>query len=78
MIIIPYQQLASETLDALLEEYVTRDGTDYGEYEVSTSDKLSQVKALLKTGEIHICYDEETESCTLLDKEQAQQLQQQS
>ena len=42
---IPPQQLSAEVLDALIEEYITREGTDYGEVEYSLEQKLAQVKA---------------------------------
>ena len=38
---IPYDQLNSETLNGVIEEFVTRDGTDYGEIEVSLETKIS-------------------------------------
>ncbi len=38
--IIPWQQVDSETLDNLLEAFVLREGTDYGEHERSLTEKL--------------------------------------
>ncbi len=37
---IPYDQLNHETLHGIIEEFVTRDGTDYGEIEVSLETKI--------------------------------------
>jgi uncharacterized protein YheU (UPF0270 family) len=45
---IPYDQLNPETLHGIFEEFVTRDGTDYGEIEVSLETKISQVLSQLK------------------------------
>ena len=37
--IIPWQDLAPETLDNLIESFVLREGTDYGEQERSLEQK---------------------------------------
>ena len=66
MIIIPFRELAPETLDALLQEIVTRDGTDYGDIEVAVAQKVGQVKQLLQSGVACLCYDEASESCNVL------------
>jgi uncharacterized protein len=62
---IPWQELQPETLRALIEEFVTRDGTDYGEREASFETKVRQVRQLLETGKIKLVFDPETESCDL-------------
>ena len=67
--IIPYTEIASDTLNALIEEFVTRDGTDYGEVEVSTAQKVQQVMGQLMRQEIFIIYSELHETCTLITKE---------
>lgn len=36
--LVPYQDLAPETLDSLIESIVLRDGTDYGEVEMSLTE----------------------------------------
>ncbi len=63
---IPYDQLNSETLHGVIEEFVTRDGTDYGEVEVSLEIKISQVLGQLKSGEAVIVFDQTTETCNIL------------
>jgi uncharacterized protein YheU (UPF0270 family) len=65
---IPPQQLSVEVLDALIEEYITREGTDYGDVEYSLEQKLAQVKRQLASGQAMIVYDPTTESCTLIGK----------
>jgi uncharacterized protein YheU (UPF0270 family) len=62
---IPWQELQPETLHALIEEFTTRDGTDYGEREISLEAKVKQVRKLLEAGKIKIVFDAETESCDL-------------
>lgn len=53
--IIPRQDLDPETLDNLIESFVLREGTDYGEYERSLADKVADVKQQLKRGEAGPC-----------------------
>jgi hypothetical protein len=64
--IIPHQQLDPETLQNLLEEYATRDGTDYGEREVSLIDKVASLRRQLQTGEVVIWFDSDEESINLI------------
>lgn len=74
MVIIPFNELAPDTLHALLEELVTRDGTDYGELELSVPQKVAQVLGSLRSGEACLCYDEVSESCNLLPAVEAKRL----
>lgn len=69
--IIPYDQLSEQALQALVEDFVTRDGTDYGLDEMSMQDKAEHLLALLKKGELLISYDEKLESCGLVTKQEA-------
>lgn len=69
--IIPYNELSPEALQALIEDFVTRDGTDYGQTEVSMQEKAAQLRELLKTGELLISYNEETQTCGLMAKEES-------
>jgi hypothetical protein len=62
---IPWQELKPETLEALIDEYVTRDGTDYGQREATRETKIEQVKRLLASGKAKIVFDPETETCDI-------------
>ena len=55
--IIPIEKLDSATLLNLLEEYATRDGTDYGEREVSLADKVASLRRQLQSGEVVIWFE---------------------
>jgi uncharacterized protein len=59
---IPMAQLAPDTLWALVETFVLREGTDYGEQEVPLATKVGQVVRQLQRGEAHIVFDPATES----------------
>ncbi len=63
---IPYDQLNPETLHGLIEEFVTRDGTDYGEIEISLETKISQVLGQFKSGKAVIVFDQTTKTCNIL------------
>jgi uncharacterized protein len=63
--IIPHRMLSPEALHGLIEEFVTREGTDYGIQEVSLDTKVMQVQQQLDAGTAVIVYDEETDSCTI-------------
>jgi uncharacterized protein YheU (UPF0270 family) len=66
--IIPHADIATDTLNALIEEFVTRDGTDYGDIETSTATKVQQVMNQLERKEVFIVYSEEYETCTIKSK----------
>ena len=56
--IIPWQDIAPETLENLIREFVLREGTDYGAVEVSLQDKIDQVRTQLEKGEATIVFSE--------------------
>jgi len=68
--LIPYQSLDNETLYNLIESFVLREGTDYGEDEVSLNSKSQKVLEQIKNGEVLILYSEHSESVTLISKQQ--------
>ena len=63
--IIPYQQLAHDTLMRLIESFVLREGTDYGETEKSLEEKVDDVYQQLVKGDVQIKYSEEYESINI-------------
>jgi uncharacterized protein YheU (UPF0270 family) len=63
---IPHEQLSPATLQALIEEFVTRSGTDYGETEIPLAQKVQHVTRQLERGDIAIVFDSETESCNIV------------
>ena len=62
---IPFQELAVETLTAIIEEFISREGTDYGVHETSREKKVQQVMNQLQRGEIVVTFDQESQSCDL-------------
>ena len=59
---IPSDRLAPETLRNIIEEFVTRDGTNLAEAET----KVRRVEELLRRGEVVIWFDEGTRTCNIL------------
>jgi uncharacterized protein YheU (UPF0270 family) len=57
--------LSPEALRGLVEEFVTRDGTDYGLVERSVEEKVAQVLAQLRCGEARLLFDPETETANI-------------
>jgi len=66
MLEIPPHRLPPEVLDALLEAYVLREGTDYGDREISLAEQLARARRQLASGQVVIVWDEELETCNLL------------
>jgi uncharacterized protein len=73
-VIIPHQQLSADALQGLIEEFITREGTDYGHTEVALEAKVEQVRRQLERGEVVIVFDPATESVSLVTWRDAEQL----
>lgn len=68
-VVIPYGELSPEALRGVLESVVLREGTDYGEREISHETKLGRLLAQLQRGEVQIVFDPQTESVDIVKKE---------
>ncbi len=66
---ISWEQLQPATLQAVIEEYVSRDGTDYGEQEIDHVVKTAQVHQLLRENKIRLVFDLELGSCNFISTE---------
>ena len=64
--IIPWQELSPEALSGLVEEFVSREGTEYGEEEVSLADKVREVIAQLEAGTVVAVFDIEVGSASVV------------
>ncbi|MDO9515887.1 MAG: YheU family protein [Syntrophales bacterium] len=65
---VPYDQLSPEILEAVIKEFILREGTDYGEVEVPFEQKVDRVKKQLKSGKAFIVFDDFMQSCNILSK----------
>ena len=71
---VPPGQLQADTFRALLEEFASRDGTDYGETETPLDRKVAGLRSRLDRGEIQILYDTDSEQWDIVDRESAHRL----
>ena len=71
---VPPGKLDADTLRALLEEYASRDGTDYGEREMALCAKVDDLRLQLEAGKLSLLYDADSETWDLVEREQATQL----
>lgn len=78
MIVIPVDQLPEDALQGLIEEFVTRDGTDYGQEEINLAQKVSQVKSQLHRRDVLIVYNLAEEQANILTRQQYEELQRQA
>ena len=58
--------LEPDTLRAVVESFVLREGTDYGAHETSLDAKVAQVLLQLRRGQAQITFDPATESVNVV------------
>jgi uncharacterized protein YheU (UPF0270 family) len=63
---VPHTALEADVLRAVIESFVLREGTDYGERELSLDDKVARVMGLLEGGAARIVFDPETQTVAIL------------
>lgn len=65
-VVLDPDQLSPSALRGLVEEYVSREGTDYGHADWSLEEKVDQVFQQLDRGEARIVFDVELESVSIV------------
>lgn len=65
-VIVPYTELAPDTLQRVIESFVLREGTDYGERDYSLQQKAAHVMRQLERKEAQILFDPNTESIDIV------------
>lgn len=68
---IPHDELEPATLRAVVESFVLREGTDYGEHEVSLSDKVDAVIRELAAGDAVLYFEPRTETVHIVARRDA-------
>jgi uncharacterized protein len=63
---VPHTALEADVLRAVIESFVLREGTDYGERELSLDEKFARVLRLLEGGAARIVFDPETQTVAIL------------
>lgn len=62
---IPIENLQADTVQSIAEEFILREGTDYGAVEISFEAKRNQVLRQIQNEELVILFDTELQSVTL-------------
>jgi hypothetical protein len=65
VMLIPYDQLAPDTLTGLIEDFVTRDGTDNGD-DTPLQTRVLRVRQALTKGQAFIVFDPDSQQCQLM------------
>lgn len=63
--LIPHELLATDTLTRLIEDFVTREGTDNGD-DTPLSTRVDRVRQALRQGTALIAFDADSQQCQLL------------
>ncbi|HET8816474.1 MAG TPA: YheU family protein [Pseudidiomarina sp.] len=63
---IPWQAVDPDTLESLIEAFVLREGTDYGEEEKSLAEKVEDVRAQLQDGRAVLVWSELHETVNIM------------
>ncbi|PKN04543.1 MAG: cytoplasmic protein, partial [Deltaproteobacteria bacterium HGW-Deltaproteobacteria-9] len=63
--LIPVNKLSAKALQGVIEEFISRSGTDYGAIEASLETSIRQVRAKLKNGSAVLVFDDETETTNI-------------
>ncbi|MCP5326707.1 MAG: YheU family protein [Oceanospirillaceae bacterium] len=66
---VPYQNINPQTLEQLIEDVVTRDGTDYGAEEMSLAEKKAQALYNLQRGTAVVVFDNRSQTVTIVNKD---------
>jgi uncharacterized protein YheU (UPF0270 family) len=63
---VPHTELSADALRGVIESFVLREGTDYGELDVSHEAKVQQVMRQLERGEVRIMFEPADSSVTIV------------
>ena len=63
---IPYKELREDVLRSIIEEFVLREGTEYGSLDHSLEEKVADVRTQLEKGKVEIVFDPKEESCDIV------------
>ena len=68
--IIPWKERGAEILTNVIEAFVLREGTDYGEQERTLRQKVGDVRRQLKSGDIVLVWSESHETLNIMPRGQ--------
>lgn len=67
---VPFSTLSTEALEGLVDDFITREGTDYGEREHTLAEKRASVMRQLVRKDVAIVFDFASESTTLVRRDE--------
>ena len=65
-VFVPYTELSPDALRGVVESFVLREGTEYGEREFSLEQKLAHVYRQLERAEAQIVFDPNTQTIDIV------------
>ena len=65
-VVIPWERLSESALRGVIEEFVTREGTEYGDHDVSLDDKVREVERQLVKKDVVVLFDLKTSAVNLV------------
>jgi len=66
---IPFEALSPEALNGIIENFILREGTDYGATETLHESKIKKIRSQLENGDIKVVFDSNAESVTLITRQ---------
>lgn len=69
-VIVPLEKISEDALVGLIDEFILREGTDYGRHEFTLDEKRTHVRRQLDSGETLIVFDLTEESASLIRRHQ--------
>jgi uncharacterized protein len=66
LLVLSHRELSPEALTGLIQEFVTRDGTDSGYTRGSLEENVAMVRRQLEAGQAVIVFDDLTKTCNIM------------
>jgi uncharacterized protein YheU (UPF0270 family) len=63
---VPYQQLDPETLRSMIQDFVSRDGADWGDLGCALEDKVDQVLRQLQRKQVKVVFDLRSQTANIV------------
>lgn len=68
---IPWRRLSESTLIGVIEDFILREGTDYGPREFTVQEKINQVRYQLESGKAKLVFEAASGTCNIIPAEAA-------
>ena len=63
---VPYERIEPDTLQRMIEEFVTRDGADWGDVGCTLEDKVRQVLHQLRNKKVIVVFDHTSQTANFV------------